>query len=149
MNLSDILIIASIITGLTSVPYVASSLTSDYGPTGDIILDMGSGIAVDISETDDDVIVKADLPGIEKKNVSLRIVDGALIIEAEQSEELKEEEENFFRQERSYGKFYREVPLPVEVEEDNATAEMKDGVLTVKLPKKEKSKKKGKEIKIN
>ena len=113
------------------------------------IFSMGSGIAVDISETDDDVIVKADLPGIEKKNVSLRIVDSALIIEAEQSEELREEEENFFRQERSYGKFYREVPLPVEVEEDNATAEMKDGVLTVKLPKKEKSKKKGKEIKIN
>ncbi|MCD6399004.1 MAG: Hsp20/alpha crystallin family protein [Candidatus Aenigmarchaeota archaeon] len=113
------------------------------------IFNMGSGIAVDISETDDDVIVKADLPGIEKKNVSLRIVDSALIIEAEQSEELREEEENFFRQERSYGKFYREVPLPVEVEEDNASAEMKDGVLTVKLPKKEKSKKKGKEIKIN
>ena len=111
-------------------------------------MNMGNGIAVDMSETDDEVIVEANLPGIEKKNVSLKILGRRLTIDAEQEEETHEERENYFRQERRCGKMHRELTLPVEVKEDEADAEMKDGVLRVILPKKEKSKKKGKEIRL-
>ncbi|UCG95880.1 MAG: Hsp20/alpha crystallin family protein [archaeon] len=108
-----------------------------------------SGIPVDLSETEGSIIVKANMPGIDKQNVSLRIVDNRLVIEGEQSEEEREEKKNYFRQERRYGNFHREISLPVEVEEDSTKAEMKDGVLMVELPKKEKGRKKGKELKIS
>ena len=108
----------------------------------------GSEFPVDVSETEDKIIVRADLPGINKKDVSVRIYENTLIIEAEQKESKVEEKENYFRQERRYGKFYREIPLPVEVDENRTTARMKDGVLTVEIPKKKKGKKKGKEITI-
>ena len=111
-------------------------------------MNMGNGMAVDMSETEDEVIVEANLPGIEKKNVSLKILGRRLIIDAEQEEETHEERENYFRQERKCGKMHRELTLPVEVKEDEADAEMKDGVLRVILPKKEEAKKKGKEIKL-
>ena len=103
---------------------------------------------VDVSETDKEIIVKADLPGVEKENVSLRVEDNRLIIDVEHSEEKREEKENFFRQERRYGSLHREILLPVEVDEENAEAEMKNGVLTVRFPKKDEAKRKGKEIKI-
>ena len=112
------------------------------------MMNIGTGIAVDMSETDDEIIVEANLPGIEKKDVSLKILGKRLIIDAEQSEETHEERENYFRQERRCGTMHRELTLPVEVKEDEAEAEMKDGVLRVVLPKKEEAKKKGKEIKL-
>ncbi|MCD6368147.1 MAG: Hsp20/alpha crystallin family protein [Candidatus Aenigmarchaeota archaeon] len=108
----------------------------------------GPEFPVDVSETEDKIIVRADLPGINKKDVSVRIYENTLIIEAEQKESKVEEKENYFRQERRYGKFYREIPLPVEVDENRTTARMKDGVLTVEIPKKKKGKKKGKEITV-
>lgn len=109
---------------------------------------MGSEFPVDVSETEDKVIVRADLPGVKKENVSARILDNVLIIDAEQKEEKREEKENYFRQERRYGKFHREIPMPFEVDEEKTKARMKDGVLTIEIPKKEEAKKKGKEIKV-
>ena len=110
---------------------------------------MGSGFPVDMSETEEKVIIRADLPGIEKKNVSARIVDNTIVIDAEQQEEEREEDEDYFRQERRYGKLHREIPLPVEVDDDKVEARMEDGVLTIEVPKKEKNKRKGREVKID
>ena len=112
------------------------------------MMNFGSGIAVDMYETEEDIIVEANLPGIEKKNVSLKILGKRLIIDARQEEETHEERENYLRQERRCGNIHRELVLPVEVDDDNSDAEMKDGVLTVVLPKKERKKIGGKEIKL-
>lgn len=109
---------------------------------------MGSRFPVDISETEDKIIVRADLPGIPKENVSARFLDNKLVIDAEQEEEKQEQEENYFRHERSFGKLHREIPLPVEVKEDETEAQMEDGVLEIEIPKKEKKKEKGKGIDI-
>jgi HSP20 family protein len=101
---------------------------------------------VDISETKNEIIVRADLPGFSKEEVSVRATENSLEIEAKRREKIEERGEKFYRVERKVGSFRRLISLPVEVEADKAKARLKDGVLEVILPKKEK--KKGKEIKV-
>jgi len=101
---------------------------------------------VDISETENEIIVRADLPGFSKDEVSVNATEGTLTIEAKHKEEKKEKGEKYYTVERKFGSFRRVISLPVEVESEKAKARMKDGVLEVILPKKEK--KKGKEIKV-
>jgi HSP20 family protein len=101
---------------------------------------------VDISETENEIIVRADLPGFSKDEVSVNATENTLTIEAKHKEEKKERGEKYYTVERKFGSFRRVISLPVEVEPEKARARMKDGVLEVILPKKEK--KKGKEIKV-
>jgi HSP20 family protein len=101
---------------------------------------------VDISETENEIIVRADLPGFSKDEVSVNATENTLTIEAKHREEKKEKGEKYYTVERKFGSFRRVISLPVEVEPEKAKARMKDGVLEVILPKKEK--KKGKEIKV-
>jgi HSP20 family protein len=101
---------------------------------------------VDISETENEIIVRADLPGFSKDEVSVNATENSLTIEAKHKEEKKEKGEKYYTVERKFGSFRRVISLPVEVEPEKARARMKDGVLEVILPKKEK--KKGKEIKV-
>jgi HSP20 family protein len=101
---------------------------------------------VDISETENEIIVRADLPGFSKDEVSVNATENTLTIEAKHKEEKKEKGEKYYTVERKFGSFRRVISLPVEVEPKKAKAKMKDGVLEVILPKKEK--KKGKEIKV-
>jgi HSP20 family protein len=101
---------------------------------------------VDISETENEIIVRADLPGFSKEEVSVNATENTLTIEAKHKEEKKERGEKYYTVERKFGSFRRVISLPVEVEPEKAKARMKDGVLEVILPKKEK--KKGKEIKV-
>ena len=101
---------------------------------------------VDISETENEIIVRADLPGFSKDEVSVNATENTLTIEAKHREEKKERGEKYYTVERKFGSFRRVISLPVEVEPEKAKARMKDGVLEVILPKKEK--KKGKEIKV-
>jgi HSP20 family protein len=101
---------------------------------------------VDISETEDEIIVRADLPGFSKEEISVNATENILTIEAKHREEKKERGEKYYTVERKFGSFRRVISLPVEVEPERAKARMKDGVLEVILPKKEK--KKGKEIKV-
>ena len=101
---------------------------------------------VDISETENEIIVRADLPGFSKDEVSVNATENTLTIEAKHKEEKKEKGEKYYTVERKFGSFRRVISLPVEVEPEKARARMKDGVLEVILPKKEK--KKGKEIKV-
>lgn len=92
--------------------------------------------AVDIVEKDDKYIIKADLPGVEEKDVSLELKDGMLTIKGERKNEYTEEKDNVYRCERSYGTFMRSFNVS-DVNEEKITAEYKNGILTVELPKAE------------
>lgn len=102
---------------------------------------------IDVIDCPDKIIVRAELPGIAKKNISIRALGRMLEIKAEQVQEKREEAETVFRQERRYGRFYRTIPLPTEIEAEKAEASLEDGILEVVLPKKQK-KEKHKEIKL-
>jgi len=93
--------------------------------------------AVDIRETDDAMLVQAELPGIDKKDVKLEVKDRVLTISGERNYEKDVQEENIHRIERSYGKFVRSFSLPANVDTDRVDAAMKNGILEIRLPKKE------------
>jgi len=101
---------------------------------------------VDLSETEDQVTVKAMLPGVRPEDVEISVNDGILIVKGHARNEEKTEGENYYRQEIRYGAFSRSIPLPSRVNHEQADAEFKDGILTVKLPKAEEVR--PKEIKI-
>ena len=94
-------------------------------------------VSVDVSETDTDVVVTADLPGYEKEDIEVGIKDRRLTVEAERSHESEDRDadERFVRQERTHQRVSRSVSLPADVDEDAATATYRNGVLTVTLPK--------------
>ena len=96
-----------------------------------------SGFApqVDVTETDKDVKVCAEIPGVEAKDIDVSVEDGTLRIRGEKKYEREENEKGQYRMERSYGSFERAIPLPVEVDEAKAKAEFKNGVLRLTLPK--------------
>jgi HSP20 family protein len=94
--------------------------------------------AFDISETDNEIHVKAELPGMDPKEIEITLTGDLLTIKGEKKEEKEEKGENFHRRERRYGSFSRSFRLPVEVKADSINAGYKDGVLTVTLPKAEK-----------
>lgn len=95
---------------------------------------------VDIRETDDALLVQAELPGIDKKDIHLEVKDGVLTLSGERRYEKEVKEENVHRVERAYGKFSRSFSLPTNVDADKVNANMKDGVLEVHLPKRESAK---------
>lgn len=82
----------------------------------------------------DKLVVRADLPGAKKQDVKAEIDNGILTISGHRSSEREENRDEFYRSERSYGSFYRSIPLPEGVESDNCEATFKDGVLEVTLP---------------
>ncbi|NAS89457.1 Hsp20/alpha crystallin family protein [ANME-1 cluster archaeon AG-394-G21] len=90
---------------------------------------------VDIKEKEGKIIVAADIPGVEKSDISINIRGDTLEISAEKKEEKEEEEEGYIRRERSYKKFYRSIPLPTEVDKDNVDATFENGVLQIEMPK--------------
>lgn len=91
--------------------------------------------AVDIQETDNDFLVKADLPGLKKEEIKLQVADGVLAIEGERRQEKEEKGKRFHKVEREYGRFVRRFALPIEIDGEKVRAEFKDGVLNVVLPK--------------
>jgi HSP20 family protein len=107
----------------------------------------GFAPTVDVTETDHDILVKADLPGLTDKDIEVTLEDGALILKGEKKEEKKDERTGVYRIERSYGTFYRRLMLPVEVETEKVEATFDKGVLEIKLPKREVAKPVG--IKVN
>jgi len=86
------------------------------------------------------LLVQAELPGIDKKDVKLEVKDGVLTISGERNNEKDVKEENAHRIERSYGRFVRSFSLPTNVDADKVDASMNHGVLEVRLPKKESAK---------
>jgi HSP20 family protein len=103
--------------------------------------------AVDVAESPDKITVKAEIPGMEAKDIEISMVGDTLTIKGEKKAEREEKEENYHLVERSYGSFSRAMKLPATVEADKVEATYKNGVLTVILPKKEEVKPKAIEIK--
>jgi HSP20 family protein len=95
---------------------------------------------VDIHETDDALILKAELPGFSKDDVNVEIKDNTLTLKGQRQDEKEVKEEQYHRRERSYGSFQRTFMLPAIVDAEKATATYKDGVLELRLPKRETAK---------
>jgi HSP20 family protein len=91
---------------------------------------------VDVAETDKEFVVKADLPGVEPKDVEVSLADGFLILKGEKKESKEERTKSFHRVERFVGQFYREIPLPAGTDAEKITASSAKGVITVTVPKK-------------
>ena len=104
--------------------------------------------AVDVYEEKDEVVAKAELPGLEKNDIEVNVIDHQLTIRGEKKEEQETKEKNFYRAERSYGSFFRTIELPADVESDRAKASFKNGVLEVHIPKTEEARKKTKQVRI-
>jgi HSP20 family protein len=104
--------------------------------------------AVDISETDDNYVVEAELPGLTKEDVKISVKGNILTIRGEKKQEKNETRKNLQRNERCYGTFMRSFTLPSHVEADNIEAEFKDGILSITLPKIEEVKPKSIEVKV-
>ena len=104
---------------------------------------------VDIAETKDDIIVKAEIPGMKKDDIKVVIQDNVLTLKGEKQEEKQEKDKQYHRVERSYGSFERSFSLPVSVQVDQAKADYKEGVLTITLPKAEETKPKEVSVNIN
>jgi HSP20 family protein len=81
------------------------------------------------------IVVKVELPGVNKQDIDVAIEDGDLVVRGERKSEEKVEEKDFYRMERSYGSFYRRLPLPEGVTAEQIEATFADGVLQVKVPK--------------
>ena len=103
--------------------------------------------SVDIYETPNELVVKADLPDVTEKDIDVRIEDNLLTIRGERKFEKNLSEENYLRVERSYGSFSRSFSLPNTVNAEGIRAEYNNGVLTVSLPKREESK--PRQVKVN
>jgi HSP20 family protein len=101
---------------------------ADWSPTSDIV------------ETKDEIAIKAELPGIEEKDVDVEIENGVLTLKGDRKAEKETEEKGFRRTERSYGTFLRSFTLPTNVAPEKTTASFANGLLEVHLPKKEDAK---------
>lgn len=122
---------------------------SDYFPLrrfGDL---PGSSFPqVDIRESNDRITVTAELPGMDEKDIDIRVSDDMLILSGEKRQESESNEAGYYRMERNYGSFRREMQLPCEVQSDRVEAVFKKGVLTIELPKTPHAARKVKQIPI-
>ena len=103
---------------------------------------------VDISETDAEYLIKAELPEVKKEDVKVTVEEGVLTLQGERRQEKEEKGKKYHRVERSYGSFVRSFTLPESVDEAGVKAEYKDGVLSLHLPKIEKVKPKAIDVKV-
>ncbi len=109
--------------GMDLAPFGQPEALTDWAPR------------VNVSETENEIQVSAELPGLSDKNVELSLENNMLVIRGEKSDEHEEKNANFTRIERSFGSFQRAIPLGAEIQEDKVEAEFKNGVLHVRLPK--------------
>jgi len=118
-------------------------------PTGEEDWALGGSWApaVDIYEQDNNIVLKAELPGVDPKDVDIRLENNTLTLRGERKFDEEVKKENYHRVERAYGAFTRSFTLPTVVDQGNIKAEFKDGVLRVTLPKREEAK--PKQIQIN
>jgi len=98
--------------------------------------------AVDVYDEKDEVVVKAELPGMTKDDIEINLTGSALTIKGEKKKQEEVRDHDYYRCERSYGSFTRSFELPTEVKGDAVTASFNDGVLEIRLPKSEEGKKK-------
>lgn len=113
-------------------------------PRGDFI----QAPVVDVMDEKDEIVVKAELPGLAKEDVEVELRDSALTIKGEKKREKEIKEAHYYRSEREYGSVYRSIELPVAVKTEGVKATFKDGVLEVRLPKTEEAKRKSVKVAV-
>lgn len=101
----------------------------------------------DIIENDSEYNLEMELPGVTQGNIDLKIDSNILTIEGKKEQSSEQKDRNYHMQERYYGSFYRSISLPSNIDEEHIAAQFKDGILSIKIPKKEQSK--AKKIKIS
>ena len=104
--------------------------------------------AIDVQETDKEYLVKADLPEVQKGDIKVGIEDGVLTVQGERKQEKEEKNKKFHRIERSYGKFVRRFTVPLGIDESKVSADFKEGVLHIRLPKSETTKPHAVDVKV-
>jgi HSP20 family protein len=112
----------------------ASHLWESGGPLGRLVSEYET-MSIDLVEHDEEYVATIDLPGFERDDVDIRVTDHTLLVEAERDSTVEEDEERYLRRERHHESMRRSIRLPNEVEKDQVTARIKNGVLTVTLPK--------------
>jgi HSP20 family protein len=104
--------------------------------------------SVDVYEKNGNLIVKTELPGIKKEDISITLEGDDLVIRGERKSESEVKQEDYYRMERTYGSFYRRLPLPFAATADQIVATATDGVLEIQIPKPPEAKPETKEIKV-
>lgn len=110
----------------------------------------GTGWApqIDVIERGDKLVVRADLPGLRKEDVDIDVQDDVLTIQGERREEFEDTREGVFVSERTFGRFFRSIPLPEGVKADDVNAKFNDGVLEITMPKPKQEGRRGRRIEI-
>lgn len=103
---------------------------------------------VDVYQTEKDIIVKAEIPGVSKEDLNIYVDENSIRLSGQTRRSNEFKDEQVYRSERFYGSFSRTIPLPVEIKSNETKAEYKDGILTITAPKVEPTKIKGKRIDI-
>lgn len=104
--------------------------------------------AVDLYEQNDEIVVKAELPGLDADDIEVSITDHLLVLRGEKRKEEEVNERDYYRSERVYGEFVRTVPLPAEADPEKVTATINNGVLEIHLPKSEEAKKRQIQVQV-
>jgi HSP20 family protein len=119
-----------------------------FWPTGRLAEMKEVAPSCDMYEEGNELVVKADLPGVKKEDIKVDVSGNMITISGEKKKEEKSEQEGYYRFERSYGSFYRRFDLPEGLDTDKVKAHYEDGVLEVRIPKTEEAVKKAKHIPI-
>lgn len=105
--------------------------------------------SVDMFEEGDDLVIKADIPGMKKDEISIDFADDVVTISGEKKTEERTERKDYYCVERSFGSFSRKLQLPVDIQIDKTRASFKDGVLEIRMPKSEEAKQKVRKITVD
>jgi HSP20 family protein len=104
--------------------------------------------SLDMFEDGDDLVIKADIPGMKKEDINIDFTGDLITISGEKKTEERTEQKDYYRLERSFGSFSRKLRLPIEIQIDKTQASFKDGVLEIRMPKSEKEKQKVRKIQV-
>jgi HSP20 family protein len=104
--------------------------------------------SLDVKENEKEFIIKAELPGVEEKDIEVTVTNNAVTIKGEKKEEKEDKDKNYYYMERSYGSFSRIIPLDTEIESGKAQASFKNGILDIKIPKSQSAGTKGTKVSI-
>lgn len=123
-------------TGFDATPRSLASGVGAFSPS------------IDVKESDKDFVIRAELPGVEEKDIEVTVTNDAVAIKGEKKEEKEDKGKNYYYMERSYGSFNRVIPLGTETDADKAHASFKNGVLNITIPKSAQAKAKGTKVPI-
>ncbi|MDI6741547.1 MAG: Hsp20/alpha crystallin family protein [Smithella sp.] len=104
--------------------------------------------SIDVKENDKEFIIRAELPGVEEKDIDVTVTNDLVTIRGEKKEEKEDKDKNYYYMERTYGSFCRAIPLEAEIESGKAEARFKNGILDIKIPKSQSAKAKGTKVSI-